>query len=977
MRKRLLLFITILVTTTLWAHDFKSGDLCYNITSSESPYTVEVTINDTEDNYANITTITIPEVVTNSNITYNVTGIGNRAFWYCKSLISITIPNSVTRIGDYAFSECSSLSSITIPNSVKSLGNLAFYYCPSLTSVTIGDGLQCIGEKVFADCKSLNIIKVSDGNIHYDSRENCNAIVETATNALVQGCQNTIIPNSVTSIGKDAFYRCEYLNKIIIPNSVMHIGREAFYHCESLNDITIGNGVISIEADAFSYTKLYNTYSAWENEVLYIGNYLIEAKTSIADSYVIKDGTLLIGNYAFKDCDNLTSIIMPESVLYIGRSAFADCTSLNSVLIPNTLTSIGESAFSRCGHLTLFAIPNNIEYIGDYAFIACESITSIHLPNTLKNIGENAFYGCTMAQDSCINLSIFSSEENNYWGATIVDIEREGLLIKNDTIIDCRLYVTHVDIPNYVTCIGTGAFQSCQSLKTVNIPNSITSIGRSAFNSCTSLATITIPNTIINIPDMTFYNCKSLTSISIPNSVTSIGGDAFEYCSSLSSITIPNSVTSINERAFSACTSLSSITCHATTPPTIYGSYVFSGVSKSIPVYVPCGYVENYKSAEKWKGFTNIQEPLAEYSIEVYVNDTIMGSAKVDYNTFCEGAQISITPNIGYHFLQWNDGNADTIRTLALTRDTILTAEFEQSFSGQCGNNLYWSYDESAKTISITGSGKMYDYTVDTQPWLLFKEQIVELTTSNTVTSIGTSAFEGCVRLGKISLGTGLEEIAVNAFAGCTRLYDIYVYAAYPPFANESSFANYNVYLYVPCESIRNYTLDVVWGNFKFLECIESENVTTEGVVVTPSTNDVTITWPTETGADSYTIVIKKGDTVFCTLTFNAAGQLLNIAFAPGRDGNHPAQYAEQAGNGYRFTVTGLDEGTHYAYNIDVRDAANKTIKSHTGEFTTESMTAVEDVEFSENANAQKIFRDQQILILRDGVEYTIMGQEL
>lgn len=119
------------------------------------------------------------------------------------------------------------------------------------------------------------------------------------------------------------------------------------------------------------------------------------------------------------------------------------------------------------------------------------------------------------------------------------------------------------------------------------------------------------------------------------------------------------------------------------------------------------------------------------------------------------------------------------------------------------------------------------------------------------------------------------------------------------------------------------------------------EDVTTNDVVVTPGTNDVTITWPTEGNADTYTIVIKKGYDVFCTLTFNKDGQLLNIAFAPGRDGNRPAQYAEQTVNGYRFTVTNLESGTKYGYNIDVKDASNKTIKSHSGEFTTQSTMAV------------------------------------
>jgi hypothetical protein len=206
------------------------------------------------------------------------------------------------------------------------------------------------------------------------------------------------------------------------------------------------------------------------------------------------------------------------------------------------------------------------------------------------------------------------------------------------------------------------------------------------------------------------------------------------------------------------------------------------------------------------------------------------------------------------------------------------------------------------------------------------------------------------------------------------------VYATYPPFAEESSFANYNVYVYIPCEYQRDYILDVVWGKFKFIECIgaESEDMGGDDVVVTPGSTDVTITWPTEDNADTYTIVIKKDGEVFCTLTFNADGQLLNIAFAPGRNGNHPAQYAEAVANGkgYRFTVTGLTEATQYAYNIDVRDADNKTINSHSGEFTTESLTAVENTHSPSN-ECQKLLRDGQLIIIRDGVEYTIMGAEV
>ena len=172
--------------------------------------------------------------------------------------------------------------------------------------------------------------------------------------------------------------------------------------------------------------------------------------------------------------------------------------------------------------------------------------------------------------------------------------------------------------------------------------------------------------------------------------------------------------------------------------------------------------------------------------------------------------------------------------------------------------------------------------------------------------------------------------------------------------------------------------LDILFGEFKYIECIASDEVPTDDIVITPGSTDVTITWPTEENADTYSIVIKKDGKVVCTLTFNSNGQLLNIAFAPGREGNHPAQYAEATANGYRFTVTGLNEGTDYTYTVTSKDAANKTISEHSGEFTTQSTTALDNINSqSPMTNVQKISRDGQLLIIRDGKTYNAQGVEL
>ena len=161
-----------------------------------------------------------------------------------------------------------------------------------------------------------------------------------------------------------------------------------------------------------------------------------------------------------------------------------------------------------------------------------------------------------------------------------------------------------------------------------------------------------------------------------------------------------------------------------------------------------------------------------------------------------------------------------------------------------------------------------------------------------------------------------------------------------------------------------------------YFECIGSESVITDGTVITPGSTDVTITWPTDENADTYTILIMKGEEIFCRLLFNKDGQLLNIAFAPGRNGQNRALYAAQTANGLRFTVTGLEEKTKYGYDVSAQDEGDNTLSSYTGEFTTMGGTAVEDI-LQNTINYQKIFRDGQLLILRDGKTYNVMGAEI
>ena len=307
------LILSVVFSTSASAYDVKVDGIYYNLISKSK--TAEVTSG--EDKYAG--DVVIPSSITSEGKEYTVTSIGNEAFYQCKGLTSVIIPNSVTSIGESAFYFCSSLTSITIPNSVTSIGSSAFAHC-SLTSVTIPNSVTSIGDGTFAWCSGLTSIT---------------------------------IPNSVTSIGDYAFRDCSGLTSVTIPNSVTRIGYSAFYGCRGLTSITIPNSVTSIGDGAFS-------------------------GCSGLTSVTIPNSVTSIGEGAFSGCSGLTSVTIPNSVTSIGRVAFYGCSGLTSVTIPNSVTSIGYRTFEYCSGLTSVTIGNSVKYIGKNAFAKCSKLEDVY-----------------------------------------------------------------------------------------------------------------------------------------------------------------------------------------------------------------------------------------------------------------------------------------------------------------------------------------------------------------------------------------------------------------------------------------------------------------------------------------------------------------------------------------------------------------------------------------------------------------------
>ena len=595
------LFLAMTIPTTMRAQTEING-IYYNLNSSAR--TAEVTRGSSE--YTN--SVTIPSSVTYNGVQYSVTSIGDYAFSYCSGLTSIAIPNSVTSIGYYTFFGCSGLISII----------------------------------------------VDTDNPKYDSRNNCNAIVETASNTLIAGCMNTVIPNNVWSIGWGTFYGCSGLTSIDIPNSVTSIGDYAFYECIGLTSIDIPNSVTNIGDYAF-YECIGLSTVAIPNSVKRIGAEAF-SECSGLESIDIANGVEEISYYAFSHCTNLTSVFIPSSVRLIDcdtytfyfdnmivedislSNPFAGCTNLISIkvdesnpyydsrdncnaiiekssntlitgcyktVIPSDVKAIRGAAFRDCDNLESISIPNSVTYIGPYAFSSCSNLNSITLSNSLDSICPYTFVYCK----------------------------------KLETIT----------IPSSVKRIGMSSFLHCDNLSFVDILGNVEIIEPQCFSNCSSLTIINLPNSVKKIQQYAFSSCKSLTSITLPNQLKSIGRGAFNNCNALTSITIPNSVASIGDYAFSSGFALTDVTNLSTTPQEItLQTFTNYGTLHVLP-----GCKSLYQAAENWNRFNIVED--AVDGIEETPFETENGEIKVvdvyDFN----GKRLS-GQQPGINILRMSDG---------------------------------------------------------------------------------------------------------------------------------------------------------------------------------------------------------------------------------------------------------------------------------------------------------------------------------
>lgn len=740
-----------------------------------------------------------------------------------KNSTSYTIPNSVKTIGDEAFIKCTLLNSVTIPNSVKSIGNNVFQYCTGLTDIGIPNSVTSIGWSVFNDCSNLTEINVAADNQEFSSKNGVLFDKEKAT-ILRYPCGKSgkySIPNTVMFIADEAFETCTGLTSVIIPGGVTNIGGYAFYQCTGLTSITsraitppicgsecfkgvdksIPVNVYAEALDAYNDAPAWNEFTniqaictratgtcgadgdnlQWVlscDSVLtirgtgamkdygYSGGPWGSSNLKYIKSVVIEQGVTSVGKFAFYRCQAMTSATIFNTVTSIGNDAFETCSALTAVTIPNSVTSIGDGAFSYCEALPSIEIPNSVTSIGKFAFEKCTALTSITMGNGVTEIGGSAFKNCTNLTEVYIN------DLAAWCGINCAGDMSNPLYYAHHLYLN-KKEVTDLVVPDGVTSIGTYAFYGCMSLTSVTIDGAVTSIGKYAFAKCTEVTSVTIDAPITSIGSYAFFECTGLTSVTIGDGVTELGDGAFEKCSGMTTVTIGSGLKTLSS-SFWYCTGLTSITCKATTPPDCGYSDPFSGVDRSIPLYVPFESVANYRTARIWKEFDTYYGDrclikTGDCSYSTYSGDSVKWSLSCDNVIYINGR--GAMKNFDQlHPSSW------TLSVEGIVVEGDVT---------RVGNNAF--LDSNAR-------------------WLIIGDN---------VTTIFTYAFKGCSKLETVHLGSGLTNL-YSGFNGCSNITSITCDAQIPPKCDDNAFegVDKSIPVYVPEGTVMSYSYSKGWKDF-------------------------------------------------------------------------------------------------------------------------------------------------------------------
>ena len=800
--------------------------MCYPASKASTAYTVPESVTSIDEaafyGCSNLKSVVIPNAETS---------LGDGVFQNSTSLESATLPNSITYIPAVTFGGCTNLTSIEIPSTVTFIGSSAFSEC-GLTTLEIPSSVTEISSFAFQDCKALTtvLIPISVSDIGMNAFKGCsNASFNCEASEkpdgwhdwwnydnrpVVWGYGSSSKTWKVTLSANNSTYGSVSGGGTYADGSTITITAtpaEGYRFVKWSNGLTTASATITVTSNLtlvaeFSIKSFdvgllhYEITGASTVEVVKSDDYETLTTVVIPETVEIDGKTYTvtrIGEDAFRDCKNLTSLNLPKSVTGIGINALYGCSGLTEINVDNantTFSSVGGVLFNKDKTEIIrfpenksgsYTIPNSVTYIHYGAFEHCKNLSSINIPNSVKRIGSFAFI-------DCISLTEISVPEG------IVTIE-------NQTFQDCT-GLSSVTIPQSVTEIGGNAFEDCISLESIAIPSNVISIGYSAFRGCYSLKEMnldgnnyysfenqtifnkdktelicylnssatdeyTIPNTVTRIGDAAFSKCN-ISSITIPESVISIGASAFMSCSNLTAITIPNSVTDIESYAFEDCYDLKSIILSESI--TKIDRNVFSWCYKLVysefdnACYL--GTADNpYFALIKAKS-TDIT------SCKIHDNCQIIANGAFDN---CENLQYNEYDNVLYL------GSAENpYLMLVKAKSTDIT-------SCEIGNGCH-----------IIDNRAFYNC-----------NKLTSITIPDGVKSIGDRVFYNCSNLTDIAISESVESIGDWTFYNCSNLKDIII-----PESVES--IGYGAFY--DCESLTTITIPesvISIGGYAFFDC--------------------------------------------------------------------------------------------------------------------------------------------------------------
>ncbi len=730
-----------------------------------------------------------------------ITAIGTRAFSTCKKITSVTIPNSVLSIGEYAFANdegltkltlgnklqtispyafynCKGLTSVTIPDSVVTLGNNAFISCSSLTTVVIGAGLKFIGEAAFHSCSKLSNLTIGSGitEVGESAFHNCTALKnitflgtqlqwnkitinsqnDALTAATVQVAPDNTCGNNATwsldsngtltvsgegPMGNYSAYSAPWIDlrndieKVVVEEGITSVGMWAFYMLPNLTEVVLPNTLTNIEFRAFSTCK---------------------ALTEIT----IPDSVTVIGDRAFANDEKLQTVHLGYGLETIEVRAFYNCTALEKIDIPNRVTTLGAESFNTCTSMTEVTLGSGVTTLEDSAFRNCTSLEKITIGGAVTTIAGNVFRGCSALKDvyyrgteqKWTNVSI-GSNNTELTGATFHfatantcgdnltwSLDADGTLTVSGTgkmddyeartmpWYSQRNNVKKVVIEDGVTNVGTWAFYNHPNLTEISLGNSVTTIGVRAFASCKAITSIDLGDTVTTVEDFAFASCEGATEIIFGANLKTVGASAFYNCKGLTELVIPASVTSWGERGFTSCTGLTKVTLEDGI--TTIGVSMFHGCNNLTTVTLP--------------------------ETVTVISDAAFRDCSALTDIYYMGSEE-----------QWNDISVGTQNTALESATKHFACE-----EGVCGENLVW-YLDAAGILTISGTGDMYDYSMEAQPWANDAANIKSVVITNGVSSIGNGAFSNLDSLEVVSIPESVVTIGDFVFSGCVNLTDI------------------------------------------------------------------------------------------------------------------------------------------------------------------------------------------------------------